>query len=121
MSSRTGRIIKLIDGKERGFSFGMNCWSEFCKLHNIGPDQLGSFDSDSLGLEMIRDILYCAALAWCESNDQPIDFNKFTVGDWIDEMEQKDFQEILSTMTSSRLLGKNLNGSIVKKAKTKAL
>lgn len=121
--SRNGRIIKEIptvdtDGNDAnitvGFSFGMNCWAEFCKIHGIGPDQLGNFDSGALQLEYIRDIIYCAAYAYCETEGKVINFTRFSVGDWIDAMEQQDLQDILGTMTNSRLLGKNLKGSVAK-------
>lgn len=108
--SRKGTITIKVAGVDRTFRFGMNAWDTFMTLQNCditsASERLSEKSSGFLGA--MRDLFYSAALCHCNVNDMVADFNRFEVGEWIDDMEQKDFVAVQQTMIESKLLGKEL-------------
>lgn len=108
--NKTGVITKVIDGKNVTFRFGMNCWDLFCTLKQCKIGEIGNLlDEQNPGMiGHMRDLIYCAAASHCYIMMLPLDFNQWTVGEWLDEMPQQDYQDIITCMTNSKLLGKEL-------------
>jgi hypothetical protein len=99
--------------KERlGFSFTMNFWNAFCKMENIKMLDIGTvFNiSNPRFFEVCQNVLYCSALAYAEVRDKPFNHSPKMAGEWITEMEQTEFNEVVQQMTESRFFGKNLSG-----------
>jgi hypothetical protein len=98
--------------KRIGFSFSMNFWNELCKLEGISMSQVGDlFSSESKRMfETYGNVLYSAALAYAEVRDIEFNINKKLTGEWICEMPQEEFDDLINEMLNTRIFGKNLMG-----------
>lgn len=98
--------------KRIGFSFSMNFWNELCRLENISIGQVGEIiNPNSKRLfETYQNILYCAALAYAEVRDIPFHHNPKIAGEWITDMPQEEFNQLIEEMLNTRIFGKNLLG-----------
>lgn len=96
-----GTVVSNIGGKQRTLKFNLNANYEFCKLHNLRPDQVPGFVTDVLNVTAIRDMIYCALLASDLGAGMPIDYNQYTVGEWIEALEQSDLERIVLGHTES--------------------
>lgn len=96
-AGRRGEITLKIGGAPRTFRFGMNALIAFSQMHAGGPAAFSTiFDSNPLlGL---RDMAYCGLLG---SDGLPEDFGPEVVGDWIWEIEQKDWNRVQDVMLSA--------------------
>ena len=99
-----GLIQVEIGGQLRTFKFGMNTLSNFSQLHSGKPGDFGDqFTKDPIGA--LRDLAYCGLLTRRSENDLPEDFTPETVGDWIDEMPQADWDQVRTVMMGALALG----------------
>ena len=82
------------------------------KLENIRMGEVGTvFTSDNPRIfEVYQNVLYCAAQAYAESRDIPFHYRPKIAGEWLTDMEQDEFNELIQLMTETRIFGKNLNG-----------
>lgn len=105
MNRVSGYISKKINGTVRHFYFSINAWILFCEIHSIDIPDLGKFLSDPKNkLVASRDLLYCAAAAYCREKEIEEDFNKYTAGSWYDALSLKDYQEIEKVMLECSFL-----------------
>lgn len=88
----------------------MNAFAMFTQMQGIELDQLDKALNSS-NVEAMRNLIFCGMKSAAMSAGNPVDFNEFTVGDWIDEMEQDQLNKIVETIGSARVLGRNLNES----------
>ena len=89
----------------RTFHFSLNAWLLLCEIHEIGLPDLNKLLSDPLKQGTAsRDLLYCAAAAYCRENEIEEDFNRYTAGLWYEEMSLKDYQEIEKVMLDCTFL-----------------
>ena len=102
-----GNATIRIGGKSRPFKFGTNATDLYCKAQQI---TLGEFTTSfnekkmktmDVDPSVVRDLLYAGLAAPLLSKDEEVDFTKYTVGDWIDDMEQKELEKAFSTMIDS--------------------
>jgi hypothetical protein len=98
--------------KRIGFSFSMNFWNELCRMENVSIAQVDEvFSPDNKRLfETYANVLYCAALAYAEVRDIPFNSNPKIAGEWITEMPQEEFNELIAEIRNTRLFGKNILG-----------
>lgn len=96
-----------IGGKKRPFKFGTNATSIFCKEMGITLAQFnGLFSSDKLTKQEINGeeivlLIYSGLLAGCYSAGLEPDFNRWNVGDWMDEMKPEDLEVIFKQMANN--------------------
>lgn len=90
--------------------FGMNAFAMFTQMQGIELDQIDKALSTS-NVESIRNLIYCGMKSAALSKGIEIDFNEFTVGDWIDDMEESELSKIVETIGNSRVLGHQLGGA----------
>ena len=121
VNKKRGYYSLSIGGKQRTLHFSMNFWAAFTDELNISLDQIDKVFSDTLNLNMIRALVYAGLLAFDQEEGNEIDYNLFKVGAWLDDVNTDQFNDMLNTLTESRLLGNDLNGGISRTAKpTKA-
>ena len=109
-----------IGGKLRGIKFGTNQSAKYCEMRGLSLLQmqkellnLGDGDGGS-----IRDLVYSALWAACKTNKIEIDFDRFDLGDWIDEMEQEELNKCFQTMADSNKSGaKEKSGEVAENGK----
>ena len=105
MNHKQGYISKKIDGVIRHFHFSINAWLLLCEIHEIGLSEIGSFLNEPKNQGVAsRDLLYCAALAYCREKEIDEDFNRYDAGIWYDELSIKDYQEIEKVMLNCNFL-----------------
>jgi len=121
VNKKRGYYSLNIGGKQRTLHFSMNFWAAFTDELNISISEIDKVFSDTLNLNMIRALVYAGLLAFDQEEGNEIDYNLFKVGAWLDDVNTDQFNEMLNTLTESRLLGNDLNGGISRNAKpTKA-
>ena len=100
--------IKL-GGKNRTLHFSMNFWANFTEALNIPLDKIGEIFAEGLSLSAIRDLIYSAILANDQENNNEIDYNKFTVGAWLEDLTSEQLNYIVAALMETKLLGNDLN------------
>ena len=111
-NKRRGYHDLKIGGKVRTMHFSMNFWSAFTDELNISLDQLGDIFEGGISLSVIREIIYCGLLANDQEQGNEIDYNKFKVGAWLEDVDANELEKIVTAMTESRILGNDLNMGI---------
>lgn len=120
-NKKRGYYSLIIGEKNRTLHFSMNFWAAFTDELNISLDQIDKVFSSSLNLNTIRALVYAGLLAYDQEEGNEIDYNLYKVGAWLDDVNTEQFNEMINTLTESRILGNELNGGISRTAKpTKA-
>lgn len=93
-----------VGGKQRLIKFGTNATSIFCDIRNLSLVEAQAITAGAIKPGEMRDVIY-SALAAGEIKANPdvndigqIDFTKWDVGDWIDEMPDETLQKIHNFM-----------------------
>ena len=105
-----GEIQVNIGGQARTMRFGLNADFEHCKLLKMTLNQLYEYRQNGLNVENIRDRVYCALLVSDLKAGTPVTYNKYDVGDWLDELPEDDVMKIIEAMS-----GANVQGTVKKK------
>jgi hypothetical protein len=85
---KKGEIIANIGGQSRTFKFGTNSTSIFTSVRNCKlSDFQKEFESDPIG--SMRDMLFAGLKCRESVNNLPDNFDRWIVGDWIDELEDQ--------------------------------
>jgi hypothetical protein len=100
--------IKL-GGKNRTLHFSMNFWANFTEALNVPLDKIGEIFAEGLSISAIRDLIYSAILANDQENNNEIDYNKFTVGAWLEDLTVEQINDIIAALMETKLLGNDLN------------
>jgi hypothetical protein len=108
--------IKL-GGKNRTMHFSMNFWANFTDILGIDINQLGEIFTNGFSLSKIRALVYSGLLAYDQEQGNEIDYNEFTVGAWLDDIDADEITNIINAMTETRLLGNDLNMGIDRNVK----
>jgi hypothetical protein len=99
-----GTTQAKIGGKVRVLKFNINASIEYERMHGLsGKSEAVRLEiaSNISMIEWVRDTVYCALKAADLETGTPIDYNQFTVGDWITEMPQSELERILLTRSDS--------------------
>jgi hypothetical protein len=115
---RRGEIYKEIGGRPRLMKFGINTVSDFSQLYNDRPGDFSEvFQRDPFGA--LRDMIYCGLRVRAGVNELPADFSREMVGDWIDEMEPGEIEEVQTVLLNSLSLGNPTRANLTAAAKTR--
>ena len=116
-NKKRGYIDIKVGNKNRTLHFSMNFWSEFTEQLGISLADIGGAFQDGISIKGLRALVYSAILANDQENGNEIDYNLFTVGDWLDELDAEKINEIVEVMLQSKILGNSLNGETQTKGK----
>tara|TARA_B100000900_G_scaffold238401_1_gene202525 strand:+ start:355 stop:729 length:375 start_codon:yes stop_codon:yes gene_type:complete len=116
-NKKRGYYTIKMGGKKRTMHFSMNFWSNFTDDLNISLDKLGDIFTDGVSLSTIRSLIYSALLANDQENKLMIDYDKFDVGVWMEDLEADDLDKIVAAMMQSRILGNDLNAGMARNVK----
>ena len=114
-----GYIDINVGGKKRTLHFSMNFWSEFTEQLGLSLQDIGDVFQNGISLKGLRALIYSAILANDQENGNEIDYNIYSVGAWLDELEAESINKIVETMLQSKILGNSLNSEIEKPGKPK--
>jgi hypothetical protein len=64
-------------------------------------------------------LIYSAALANDLENGNDIEYNLYTVGTWLDDVDAEKINDIVEAMSESKILGNSLNNQTKGAAKPK--
>jgi hypothetical protein len=106
---RRGYYTLKLGGKNRTLHFSMNFWANFTEAQGVTLDQIGQIFSQGLSLSAIRDLIYSALLANDQENNNEIEYNKFTVGAWLEDLTGDQLNDIVAALLETKLLGNDLN------------
>jgi hypothetical protein len=116
-NKKRGYYTIKMGGKKRTMHFSMNFWSNFTDDLNISLDKLGDIFTDGVSLSTIRSLIYSALLANDQENKTLIDYDKFDVGVWMEDLQADDLDKIVAAMMESRILGNDLNAGMARNVK----
>lgn len=109
---KRGYITIKLGGRNRTLHFSMNFWAIFTEQMGIGIDKIGDTFQEGLNIKAMRSLIYAGILAYDQEEGNPIDYNEFNVGNWMEDITAEQVQEIVETMGQSRILGNDLNQGI---------
>lgn len=116
-NKKRGYYTIKMGGKKRTMHFSMNFWSNFTDDLNISLDKLGDIFTDGVSLSTIRSLIYSALLANDQENKIVVDYDKFDVGVWMEDLQADDLDKIVAAMMESRILGNDLNAGMARNVK----
>lgn len=116
-NKKRGYIDIKVGGKNRTLHFSMNFWSEFTEQLGISLAEIGGAFQNGISIKGLRALIYSAILANDQEKGNEIDYNLFTVGAWLDELDAEKINEIVEVMLQSKILGNSLNGETETKGK----
>lgn len=118
MNKKRGFYTADLGGKKRTLRFNMNFWAEFTDQLGIGLEQLGEVFENGISISAIRALIYSALITHDREQGKEIDYNIYTVGSWLDEMDASELEKIMAAMMDSKILGNDLNMGIQRKAES---
>ena len=116
-NKKRGYYTIKLGGKNRTMHFSMNFWCNFTDMLNIELNQLAEIFTKGFNMSTIRALVYSALLANDQEKGNEIDYNEFTVGLWLEDFTAEQLQDIIESMTQSRILGNDLNMGIDRNVK----
>lgn len=116
-NKKRGYIDIKVGGENRTLHFSMNFWSEFTEQLGISLAEIGGAFQNGISIKGLRALVYSAILANDQEKGNEIDYNLFTVGAWLDELDAEKLNEIVEVMLQSKILGNSLNGETETKGK----
>lgn len=116
-NKKRGYYTIKMGGKNRTMHFSMNFWSNFTDDLNIPLDKLGEIFTEGVSLSTVRSLIYSALLANDQENKNLIDYDKFDVGVWMEDLDADDLDKIVAAMMESRILGNDLNAGMSRNVK----
>lgn len=111
-NKRRGYYALKMGGKNRTMHFSMNFWAGFTDELGISLEQIGEVFEGGLSISTIRAMVYSALLAYDQEKGNKIDYNLYTVGSWLDDLEAEELEKIVTALTESKILGNSLNMGI---------
>jgi len=114
---KRGYYTTKLGGKNRTMHFSMNFWANFTDALGISLEQIGDVFAGGVSLSNIRALIYAALLANDQENGNEPEYNEFTVGAWLEDLQADELEKIIETMTESRILGNSLNMGIERNVK----
>lgn len=90
-----GEVEVSIGGRLRLIKFGTNQLALFTQKHNLQLSEV------SFGMEQIRDLIWSGLVAGAKKRNEPVDFDEWTVGEWIDDLQQSEFNRIIEAFNNS--------------------
>ena len=115
---KRGYYTTKLGGKNRTMHFSMNFWANFTDILGISLEQIGDVFAGGVSLSNIRTLIYAALLANDQENGVEPDYNQFTVGAWLEDLQADELEKIIEAMTESRILGNSLNMGIERNVKS---
>ena len=90
-----GEVEVELGGEKRLVKFGLNQLALFTEKTGKSLDEV------SFGIGDLRLLIWSALYAGAKKQDKPFDIDEWTVGDWLDDISQEDFDLIMRTITES--------------------
>ena len=87
-----------IGGRIRRMNFSSNAWYLFCKMHALALEDASKVLFDTKTPEALRDMVYCALVVSDRAEGKEVDYNEYTVGEWIDKISQEELTRYVNVL-----------------------
>ena len=108
-----------LGGKKRTLHFSMNFWAALTEGLGVSLQELDKVFNNEMALSSVRAIVYCGLLAYDQEEGNEINYNKFKVGSWLEDMTQDQFNEMIQSLTESKILGNSMNAGMKRNTQKK--
>jgi hypothetical protein len=112
VNQKRGYCQLNVGGKIRTLHFSMNFWAAFEQASGFSISEIDKVFSSGLSLSSMRALVYSGLLAYDQENGNEIDYTIYTVGDWMEDVDQNQLTLIVNTLMQSRILGNDLNAGV---------
>jgi hypothetical protein len=112
VTQKRGYCQLNVGGKIRTLHFSMNFWAAFEQASGFSISEIDKVFSSGLSLSSMRALVYSGLLAYDQENGNEIDYTIYTVGDWMEDVDQNQLTLIVNTLMQSRILGNDLNAGV---------
>lgn len=119
MNKKRGYYTTKLGGKERTLHFSFNFWANLTDDLGITLEQIGEIFEGGFNMAAFRSIIYCGVLTYDQENGNEINYNAYSVGIWLDDLEPSEIEKIITAMMNTRILGNDLNMGIPRNSTTK--
>jgi hypothetical protein len=102
MNKQRGYYSLKIGGEQRTMHFSMNFWASLTETLDVAIEELDKVFTGK---------------AYDQEEGNEIDYNIYKVGSWLDDLPQDEFQNIMTAMTETKILGNELNAGIERQQK----
>jgi hypothetical protein len=93
------RLFVKHDKVKRGFSFDIMCWYTLCQENSIEIYEVDQLTQERL----VKGLIYAGAMSYCYWKRKEVDFTMKDVDVWVEEMRQKDLEEVWSRIVTSKV------------------
>ena len=113
MNTLRGITEIKIGGKLRPIKFGTNSTALLCEIRGITLNDMGlmlsedRINNNEITGGEIRDMIYAGLVSAARSKKIEIDFDNYTVGDWIDEIDPNELVKAFEVLGQSQPQGSN--------------
>jgi hypothetical protein len=118
-NQKRGYYSTKLGGKNRTLHFSFNFWANLTDALGIQLEEIGEIFEKGFNMAAFRSLIYSGLLANDQEQGNEVDYNEFTVGSWLDDIEPDEIEKILKAMTETRILGNDLNMGIARNADSK--
>jgi hypothetical protein len=101
-----------IGGQDRTLHFSMNFWVAFEDASGHKISEIDKVFSQGISLNTIRALVYAGLLAYDQENGIKPDYNIYTVGGWMEDLQPDSLTLLTNTLMESRVLGNDLNAGV---------
>lgn len=112
VNQKRGYCQLNIGGKMRTLHFSMNFWAAFEQASGFSIAEIDKVFGSGLSLSSMRALVYSGLLAYDQENGNEIDYTIYSVGDWMEDVDQSALTLLVETLMQSRILGNDLNAGV---------
>ena len=112
VNQKRGYCQLNIGGKIRTLHFSMNFWAAFEQASGFSIAEIDKVFGGGLSLSSMRALVYSGLLAYDQENGNEIDYTIYSVGDWMEDVDQSALTLLVETLMQSRILGNDLNAGV---------
>ncbi len=112
VNQKRGYCQLNIGGKIRTLHFSMNFWAAFEQASGYSISEIDKVFGSGLSLSLMRALVYSGLLAYDQENGNEVDYTVYSVGDWMEDVDQSAFTLLVETLMQSRILGNDLNAGV---------
>lgn len=112
VNQKRGYCQLNIGGKMRTLHFSMNFWAAFEQASGFSIAEIDKVFGGGLSLSSMRALVYSGLLAYDQENGNEIDYTIYSVGDWMEDVDQSALTLLVETLMQSRILGNDLNAGV---------
>ena len=101
-NKQKGYIDIKVGGKKRTLHFSMNFWAAFEQASGFSISEIDKVFGGGLSLSSMRALVYSGLLAYDQEKGNQVDYTIYSVGDWMEDVNQDQLTLIVETLMQSQ-------------------